>query len=94
MQEVGTLGPDRADHVPRHPRADVGAAAHAAVRDSGRVEALVEAGRVAARDVEAEEARVDSGGAERGEQREQVALRPADAGQLVQVEDLHASSCR
>ena len=59
-----------------------------------RVERLVEARRVGAGHVEAEEAGVDAALAQRRQQREQVALRAADAGQLVQVEDLHASSRR
>ena len=90
MQEVGPLGADGADHVARHPRADVGAAADAPVRDAQLVEALVEARCVAAGDVEPEEARVDAALAQGGQQREQVALRAADARQLVDVEDLHA----
>ena len=94
MQHVGPLGPDRAGHVTGHSWAEIGPAADAAKRDLGGAEPLVEARRVAARHVEAQEACVDPGRTQRGEQCEQVALRPADAGQLVEVEDLHASSCR
>ncbi len=61
-----------------------------AVRDAEVVEPLVEPRRVASGDVEAEEASVDPGRPEGGEEREQVTLRAADAGDLVDVEDLHA----
>ena len=90
VQKVGPLRADGADHVARHPGADVEAAADAAVGDVQLVELVVEALRVAALDVEAEEARVDAGGAQGGQEREQVALRAADALQLVHVEHLHA----
>ena len=64
------------------------------MRDAEPVELHVEAGRVAAGDVEAEEAGIDTALAQSRQQRQQVALRAADAGDLVQVEDLHASSRR
>ena len=92
MEEIRLLGPNRPGHVARQPWADVGTAAHRAVRDAEPVERVVEAGRVAAGHVEPEEAGVDATLAQRREQREQVSLRAADAGQLVQVEDSHPSS--
>ena len=81
---------DGADDVARHARAHVEAAADVPVRDAEPVELLVEARRVGAGHVEAEEARVDAALAQRGQQRQQVPLRAADAGELVEVEDLHA----
>jgi hypothetical protein len=89
VQEVGPLGAHGQDHVPRQPRGHVEAAADAPVRHLERVEALVEAVRVRPGDVEAEDARVDAASAEGGEQGEEVVLRAAHAGELVQVEDLH-----
>ena len=94
VDEVRALGADRADDVAGEPRAHVRAAPHGTVRDTEPVERLVEARRVGAGHVEAEEARVDAALTQRRQQREQVPLRAADARQLVQVEDLHRSSRR
>ena len=54
------------------------------------VERLVEAPGIRVGHVEPEKARVHSALAERRQEREQVALRAADAGELVEVQDLHA----
>ncbi len=64
------------------------------MRDAEPVESLVEARRVAPGHVEPEEAGVDAALAQRRQQREQVPLGAAHAGQLVEVEDLHRSSRR
>ena len=61
------------------------------VRDAQPVELLIEAPEVGSGNVEPEEAGVDAALAQRGQQREQVALGAADPGELVQVEDLHRS---
>ena len=94
VHEVRLLRADRPDHVTGHPRADVGAAADAAIRHVDLLEPVVEALRVAALDVEPEEARIDAGGAEGGEEDEQMPFGAADAPELVEVEHSHASSRR
>ena len=94
VDEVGLLGAHGADDVARHPRADVDPAANGTVGDAEPVERLVEARRIRAGHVEPEKARVDAELAQSREQREQVRLRAADAGHLVDVDDLHASSRR
>ena len=94
VHQVGPLGADRADDVARQPRAHVEAAADRPVRDAEPVERLVEAVRVRPGHVEPQEARVDAALAQRGQQRQQMTLRAAHPGQLVEVEDLHRSSRR
>ena len=91
MNEVGPFRADRAINVARHSRTGVEAAPDGAVRDAQPVELLVEPREVGSGYVEAQEASVDAAPAQRGQQREQVPLGAADAGELVQVEDLHRS---
>ena len=78
MEEVGPLGAHGADDVAGEPRAHVGAAADGRDGTPSR-RAPVEAGRVGAGHVEAEETRVDAALAQRRQQRQQVPLRAADA---------------
>ena len=94
VDEVRLLGAHSADDVARHPRADVEAAADGAVGDAEPVERLVEARCIGVGHVEPEKAGIDAALAQGRQQREQVPLRAADAGQLVEVEDLHGSSRR
>jgi hypothetical protein len=61
------------------------------MRHAEAVELLVEAGRIGARDVEPEDARVDPALAERRQQCQQMSLRAAHAGELVEVEGSHRS---
>ena len=89
MQEIGPFGADGADDVAGEPRRDVDPAPDTTVRDVELIEPLVEQRRVGAGHVEPEKARVDASLTERRQQCEQVSLRTADAGELVEMEDLH-----
>ena len=94
VHELGALDPNRADDVTRQPRTHVGPAANRPMRHAQLVERRVEARRVAARDVQPEKARVDAALPQSRKEGQQVTLRAADAGQLVEVEDIHLSSGR
>ena len=92
MDEVGSLCPDRADHIAGHARADVDPASHLAVRDAQFVEVAVEELRVAPGYVEADEAGVEPSRPQSRQECEEVVLGAADAGELVDVDDLHRAS--
>ncbi len=94
VQQIGFRGSSGADHGERHAGIHVGAAADTREGDSTLLEHGIEAWRVTARNVEAEEARVDATLAQCRQQGEEMALRPADSGDLVQVQDLHAAPRR
>ena len=76
----------------RHARVQVGRAADVLAGNADGVELAVEARRVGARHVEPEEAGVDAARPQGRQQRQEVQLGAADAGDLVDVEDPHGAA--
>ena len=92
VEQIGTKSAEDADDVPSHPRAHVARAAHVLDGNSCLGQPRVHPRRVAALDVEPDEACVDAPCSQRRQQPEQVLLGACDAGDLEEVHDPHRAS--
>ena len=89
MNEVRPLVPYRAKDGRRHPRVRIEGTAHTPVRHPLLVKGGVVTRGIASWNVQSQEACLDAPFAQCRQERQQVALRPTDTVDLVDVKDLH-----